>query len=40
MLTKEQIKDYHRDGYVVVRGFLSVAEIERLYSVAVGDEAM
>ena len=40
MLTKEQIKDYHRDGYVLVRGFLSGAEIERLYSVAVGDEAM
>jgi len=39
-LSKEQISEYHREGYVVVRGFCSSEEIERLYKVALDDDAM
>lgn len=39
-LTPEQIQQYHHDGYLIVRNFLSAAEIEKLHRVAVEDSAM
>lgn len=39
-LTLEQIRQYHKDGYVLVRNFCSKDEIERLYGVALQDDAM
>jgi hypothetical protein len=31
---------FHRDGYVMVRNFFSKEEINKLYSIAVGDRVM
>jgi ectoine hydroxylase-related dioxygenase (phytanoyl-CoA dioxygenase family) len=39
-LTPEQIADFHRDGYVIARQFFSSAETDKLYAVAVGDDAL
>ncbi|WP_080058413.1 phytanoyl-CoA dioxygenase family protein [Spirosoma aerolatum] len=39
-LTPEQIKQYHQDGYLIVRGFLNAAEVEKLYHVAIEDSAI
>ncbi|HTI10480.1 MAG TPA: phytanoyl-CoA dioxygenase family protein [Puia sp.] len=39
-LTPEQLADYDRDGYLVIRGFCSPAEISKLYASALQDEAM
>ncbi len=39
-LTSEQIKSYHKDGYLVIKNFCSPQEIDKLYSVAVEDDAM
>lgn len=39
-LTPEQIAAYNRDGYVIVHNFLSAPEVEKLYSIATGDEAV
>jgi phytanoyl-CoA hydroxylase len=39
-LTPEQIAAYNRDGYVIVHNFLSAPEVEKLYSIATGDEAI
>jgi ectoine hydroxylase-related dioxygenase (phytanoyl-CoA dioxygenase family) len=39
-LTSQQIADYHRDGYVIVKNFLSAAEIEKLYAIATGDDLL
>ncbi|MBD1391920.1 phytanoyl-CoA dioxygenase family protein [Mucilaginibacter glaciei] len=39
-LTAQQISDYYRDGYIVVKNFCSAPEIEKLYSTAVNDDAM
>jgi len=36
-LTKPQISDYERDGYLIIRNFLSFPEIEKLYGIATGD---
>jgi len=33
-LTPQQIADYHRDGYIIVKNFCTAGEIERLYSTA------
>ncbi len=38
-LTREQIRQYHQDGYLIVPGFLDAAETVRLYSVAIDDQA-
>ncbi len=40
VITEEQVKDFHRDGYVIVRNFFSSQEIEKLYSVAIEDQVM
>jgi hypothetical protein len=39
-LTPEQLSDYDRDGYLVIREFCSPAEISKLYAAALADEAM
>ena len=39
-LSPQQIKDYHNDGYVIVRNFLSDQETKKLHDIAVQDDAM
>ncbi len=39
-LSPAQIANFHRDGYVLVKGFCSPEEIKRLYTVAIEDDAM
>lgn len=39
-LTPQQVAQYEKDGYLLVRNFCSKAEIDRLYSVALQDDAM
>ena len=39
-LTPQQIADYHRDGYLIVRRFLSKAEIDKLYGIATEDGSL
>src|SRR5579871_2408353 len=39
-LTQQQIADYKRDGYLIVRNFLSSAEVEKLYGIATGDDTL
>ena len=35
--SKEQIKDFQKDGYLIVKNFCSQPELEKLYSTATGD---
>lgn len=37
-LTTQQIGEYNRDGYLIVRNFLSPGEIKKLYDIAMDDE--
>lgn len=39
-LTTEQVAEYDRDGYIIVRNFLSPEEAGKLHSIAVGDDTM
>ncbi len=39
-LTPEQIKQFHQDGYVLIKNFCTQPEIDKLYTVAVEDNAM
>lgn len=39
-LTPHQIADYHRDGYLIGRNFLSAAETDKLYRIATEDDTM
>src|SRR5215207_3189696 len=39
-LTSTQIADFQRDGYILVRNFLSEAEVNKLYGIATGDDAL
>jgi len=39
-LTPEQIDTYHKDGYVIVPGFLVPAEVEKLQQIAFNDGMM
>ncbi|HJW17372.1 MAG TPA: phytanoyl-CoA dioxygenase family protein, partial [Flavisolibacter sp.] len=39
-LSSQQIKDYHRDGYIIVKSFLSTEEASKLHNIATGDETM
>ncbi len=39
-LTPEQVDLYHNQGYVVVKGFCSKSETDKLYSTALNDSAM
>lgn len=44
MLTKnlsaEQVKAFHKDGYIIIKNFCGKEEINKLYSTATGDSAM
>lgn len=40
VLTNEEVQAYHRDGYVLIKGFLKQPEVEKLYKIAVNDEAV
>jgi ectoine hydroxylase-related dioxygenase (phytanoyl-CoA dioxygenase family) len=40
MLTSSQIDQYHKDGYLVLKKFCSQAVIDKLFSVALQDDAM
>jgi ectoine hydroxylase-related dioxygenase (phytanoyl-CoA dioxygenase family) len=39
-LTQSQIKNYHRDGYLVMKNFFSPAEVEKMYRTALADDVM
>jgi phytanoyl-CoA hydroxylase len=39
-LTQQQRSDYKRDGYCIIRNFLSSAEIQKLYRIATGDDLL
>ncbi len=39
-LTRQQLSAYERDGYIIVRDFLSATEIEKLYGIATGDDTL
>ncbi|HTR30027.1 MAG TPA: phytanoyl-CoA dioxygenase family protein [Puia sp.] len=39
-LTAQQVADYERDGYLIVRKFLSSDEIGKLYAIATGDDLL
>jgi ectoine hydroxylase-related dioxygenase (phytanoyl-CoA dioxygenase family) len=38
--TQQQLDSYHRDGYVIIPNFCSRAEIDKLYGIAIKDEAL
>jgi ectoine hydroxylase-related dioxygenase (phytanoyl-CoA dioxygenase family) len=40
LLSDEDTRSFHRDGYVIVRGFFSRPEIDKLYGIATGDTVM
>jgi ectoine hydroxylase-related dioxygenase (phytanoyl-CoA dioxygenase family) len=37
LLADEEVKSFHKDGYVIVPNFFSKAEIDKLYGIAIGD---
>jgi len=40
LLTEEETEAYHRHGYLIVRGFLNEAEVDKLYQIATGDDTV
>ncbi len=39
-LSSDQIANYHRDGYLILKNFFSQAEVDKMYSTALEDDAM
>jgi ectoine hydroxylase-related dioxygenase (phytanoyl-CoA dioxygenase family) len=39
-LTVDQIQSYHKDGYLIVKNFLSKEEVNKLYGIATGDDTL
>ena len=39
-LTEEQVRSFHRDGYIIARNFCSKEEVDKLYRTAIEDHAM
>ena len=39
-LTAEQVSNYNRDGYVIIRNFLQTEEVNKLLTIAVEDDTM
>src|SRR5580692_5919750 len=39
-LSSQQIADYNRDGYVIIRDFLNSDEVKKLYAIATEDDMM
>lgn len=37
LLAEEEVKCFHKDGYVIVPGFFNKAEIDKLHGIAIGD---
>ena len=40
IINQTEVQAFQRDGYVIVKGFFSQAEIKKLYGIAVGDTVM
>jgi ectoine hydroxylase-related dioxygenase (phytanoyl-CoA dioxygenase family) len=40
LLSNEEIKSFHRDGYIIVPGFFNMAEIDKLYGIAIADKVI
>ena len=40
MLSELQMKQYVKDGYIIVPDFLSLPEVEKLHSIATADDVM
>jgi len=38
--TTDQIKQYHKDGYIIIKNFCSKEEVDKMYGIAVHDNAM
>ena len=39
-LSEEQIRSYHKDGYIVIKNFCNKQEIDKLYTTAIEDSAI
>lgn len=39
-LMPQQVSDYDRDGYIIIKNFLSSPEIDKLYGIATGDNLL
>ena len=39
-LTSQQIEQYNKDGFLLVKGFWNSVEVDRLYKTAIQDDAM
>jgi len=39
-ITQQQIADYERDGYIIVKKFLNIEEAKKLYKIAIEDDTM
>jgi ectoine hydroxylase-related dioxygenase (phytanoyl-CoA dioxygenase family) len=39
-LSKNQVKSYHEDGYLIIKEFCSKEEVEKLYDTALHDDAI
>ncbi len=40
VFTDEEIAKYHQHGYLIVKNFCSKAEVDKMYSIALEDNAM
>jgi hypothetical protein len=40
LLTDQEVRTFHKDGYVIVPGFFNKAEIDKLYGIAIGDNVI
>jgi len=38
--TQEQINSYHKDGYIIIKNFCSKQEVDKMYGIAIQDDAM
>jgi ectoine hydroxylase-related dioxygenase (phytanoyl-CoA dioxygenase family) len=38
--TTDQIKQYHKEGYIIIKNFCSKQEVDKMYGIAVHDNAM
>jgi phytanoyl-CoA hydroxylase len=39
-LTPQQVADYQKDGYLIVKNFLKKEEVDKLYAIAIEDDAI
>lgn len=39
-LTSQNIADYKKDGYVIIKNFLQTEEVNKLYEIATGDDTL